>query len=430
MKNLLITSLYFLITCTNIVYAQVLSVTPLNINKGLIERGYVDINDNLVLGTEMGIFIFDDSVELQQISPLVSRVFEGKYGNIIYTNDSLNIYSWYQGNLTTITFDSLHLDIDPGSNSNQLFSAIQLNDDRLMLEYGTGTFSLVRFVDTTATITVQYHPNLSAGGGILATPNFQKIGTNQYLNRSLQSLFTNTVFDESLDQFLFISDTALNVGTCQPGNQWIYANYPLNNHYYSRTDEGVYLMNGSNIIKQQCFDQYGYSVPFSRGIGASHPISNDFYVADKTQLLRSDGDTIIRYSLGQGFDISFLSDGGLLDMDFNSVGDMYIFHRSQGIYKINTSVLSSLSKQKNIGKHKIYPNPASDRIVIEFGNHADANTTISIFNLHGKNVLNRSIDIVSGTSTLHFSESLVAGLYHYVIQLKDDIVYRGNLLIE
>lgn len=428
MKNCLL--LFFLLFILNISFSQNLVVTPININKGiLLERGYIDDNDRIVVGTEQGIFLFDDSIEIQQISPIISRVYPGRHNNIIFCNDSLDIYSWQQGIITTYTFDSLHSGIDPGSNSNNLYNATQLSDDRIMIIYGSDPYNLVRFLDINSSITVQSHPNLLGGYVFINYPNFNKIGSNKYLFRQSGAFFVNTIYDETLDQFTYVADSTLSSGSCQFGIQVVHSNYPANNSYYSRTAEGIFLMNESTIIKEQCFVDYGFSVPFSDGIGATHPISNDFFVADKDQLLRSNGDTIIRYGNGQGYNLSFASNSVFLNMDFSSNGDMYIFHRTEGIFKINTSILSKIEEDISSNDHKLFPNPAGNRVYLQLNQKVSSKGSIKIFNLSGQEELIQYFETENGISSIDFNSKIVSGFYFYNIEMENDKIYKGKILI-
>ncbi len=84
---------------------------------------------------------------------------------------------------------------------------------------------------------------------------------------------------------------------------------------------------------------------------------------------------------------------------------------------------TGIGEEKENSKLLVYPNPAQNTLTVEFNNAVSGKTEISISNLPGQVVLQKTMEATSGKQSLHFDVSnLVNGLYIIKIQ-------KGNVVI-
>ena len=95
------------------------------------------------------------------------------------------------------------------------------------------------------------------------------------------------------------------------------------------------------------------------------------------------------------------------------------------IFVMTPKVVPSILNNYSIAVHKIYPNPARNKLHIEFNEPLLNPAEINLFNLTGKQVLS---SIISGNSTIDIS-NLPSGVYVYSIN-SGDVISRGKLIKE
>lgn len=72
------------------------------------------------------------------------------------------------------------------------------------------------------------------------------------------------------------------------------------------------------------------------------------------------------------------------------------------------------------GRFRLFPNPASNQVTLDLGNAADGAYTVKAFDLSGKVLLSRELQVNSGNKRFDIAvNSLPAGLYHFIVSGKD-----------
>ena len=85
----------------------------------------------------------------------------------------------------------------------------------------------------------------------------------------------------------------------------------------------------------------------------------------------------------------------------------------------------SFSQEKSIEKLSAAPNPFSNSTIITFHSENDSKTTLTVKNILGKVVYQKSLETIKGNNSLTFLKGdLTAGIYIYTIQNKENNISK------
>ena len=85
----------------------------------------------------------------------------------------------------------------------------------------------------------------------------------------------------------------------------------------------------------------------------------------------------------------------------------------------------SFSQEKSIEKLSAAPNPFSNATIITFHSESDSKTILTVKNILGKVVYQKSVETIKGNNSLIFLKGdLTAGIYIYTIQNKENNISK------
>jgi hypothetical protein len=85
----------------------------------------------------------------------------------------------------------------------------------------------------------------------------------------------------------------------------------------------------------------------------------------------------------------------------------------------------SFSQEKSIEKLSAAPNPFSNATIITFHSESDSKTILTVKNILGKVVYQKSVETIKGNNSLTFLKGdLTAGIYIYTIQNKENNISK------
>ena len=85
----------------------------------------------------------------------------------------------------------------------------------------------------------------------------------------------------------------------------------------------------------------------------------------------------------------------------------------------------SFSQEKSIEKLSAAPNPFSNATIITFHSESDSKTILTVKNILGKVVYQKSVETIKGNNSLTFLKGdLTAGIYNYTIQNKENNISK------
>ena len=85
----------------------------------------------------------------------------------------------------------------------------------------------------------------------------------------------------------------------------------------------------------------------------------------------------------------------------------------------------SFSQEKSIEKLYAAPNPFSNATIITFHSESDSKTILTVKNILGKVVYQKSVETIKGNNSLTFLKGdLTAGIYIYTIQNKENNISK------
>jgi hypothetical protein len=99
-------------------------------------------------------------------------------------------------------------------------------------------------------------------------------------------------------------------------------------------------------------------------------------------------------------------------------------------YVIKEGNLSNKLGDEAINEYKVYPNPASSEMTVEYTNPSDNSALcLSLYDILGHKLVNWNLPASESRVTENTS-ALPAGIYFYVINSGDNILTRGKLMIQ
>jgi hypothetical protein len=134
---------------------------------------------------------------------------------------------------------------------------------------------------------------------------------------------------------------------------------------------------------------------------------------------------------GEPFVATFFSSAGFADMDGDGDEDVLVtgagpaFVNEINLY-LNNGVPSSTNFANELERLRIFPNPVIDhKVRIQFNAVVNELITLRIFNLEGKQVYQRAVQVIPGSNTLELPVSkLKTGMYQ--ISLGN---YQGRFVV-
>ena len=85
----------------------------------------------------------------------------------------------------------------------------------------------------------------------------------------------------------------------------------------------------------------------------------------------------------------------------------------------------SFSQEKSIEKLSAAPNPFSNATIITFHSESGSKTILTVKNILGKVVYQKSVETIKGNNSLTFLKGdLTAGIYIYTIQNKENNISK------
>lgn len=85
----------------------------------------------------------------------------------------------------------------------------------------------------------------------------------------------------------------------------------------------------------------------------------------------------------------------------------------------------AFSQEKTIEKLSAAPNPFSNSTIITFHSDSESKTTLTVKNILGKIVYQKSVETSKGNNSLTFLKGdLTAGIYIYTIQNKENSISK------
>ena len=85
----------------------------------------------------------------------------------------------------------------------------------------------------------------------------------------------------------------------------------------------------------------------------------------------------------------------------------------------------SFSQEKSIEKLSAAPNPFSNATIITFHSESDSKTILTVKNILGKVVYQKSLETIKGNNSLTFLKGdLTSGIYIYTIQNKENNISK------
>ncbi len=78
---------------------------------------------------------------------------------------------------------------------------------------------------------------------------------------------------------------------------------------------------------------------------------------------------------------------------------------------------------------KLYPNPSAGVLILELGNAAMRNVTLTVHDMKGQEVFSADVDMLDGKETYHFDLSYLSNGVYSVTILQDDLVQVERLMI-
>ena len=113
----------------------------------------------------------------------------------------------------------------------------------------------------------------------------------------------------------------------------------------------------------------------------------------------------------------------------NAVG---IYKNGKGLFDDEEAYLDSIMNTKSKGLVaseliKVYPNPAQDKVTIEFENVLLLDAQFELMDLSGRVILTKTLSQGSSSTTLKLPQ-IVDGLYTYKIVTQNGKAYNGKLI--
>lgn len=90
-----------------------------------------------------------------------------------------------------------------------------------------------------------------------------------------------------------------------------------------------------------------------------------------------------------------------------------------------TKTISNVKELANEINYKLYPNPFSDKALLDFPSVKEK-TTLNLYNTSGQIV--KTITNITGGQAVIYRENLSSGLYYFVLQSENKIIAKGKLI--
>lgn len=299
------------------------------------------------------------------------------------------------------------------------------------------------------------------------------------LNGSLSNNCSGTVISENLVLtaahciFLnnqFISDSVLVAPAFDNGdfqidfpNSFVKKFYLLKNYYdnFALFNDDIALMELEKPIGLQTGWQgivYSKDVDYYES-NVFHKFSYPGYKSNVDETKIYNGDTLyynyglIDYFVSRGKNLIGIKNGSLMgirgqsgsalfytnNIDFFSAGvlsfsanyshaiiSQFLFHQFKNIIENHSTFINQLNDESH--NIKIYPNPVTDKMEIEFLNPQNLVSSIAIYNIQGKIV--KKIEGINSDRFLVNREGLHSGTYFLIIQNESQISHKQKIILE
>lgn len=354
-------------------------------NHGNSPKFFIADNGNIVYyGGWDGIFLYNDSVLIQQITSSTRNAFKGRFGNVLFAEGNHSIVSWSPNGSFTYPGDSSFL-LEFTS------SLIQLPDGRIFTSNGSCDAFVI--YDSTG---ITLLPDVS---NIYACHNpVIEINPDLYL-----FAYHGFGWADTLGYFNSINNSITKVAS----SQFVGANPILSydsgpgNKIFMRYQDGLVEVENNSVIHIAYYA--------SLGINLTYPVStslvnNKYAVVDPNYFLLFENGNLTYYDSSNGWNLELL---GPSRIDASPNGSLYI-RSSSKMYKVSSALFTGIEGKKDIEELKIYPNPSKGVLFIDKQYLSD-DYKIVIQNLQGKVVFEKLLNY--SDNKLLLPEALLDGLY-------------------
>ena len=113
-------------------------------------------------------------------------------------------------------------------------------------------------------------------------------------------------------------------------------------------------------------------------------------------------------------------------------GLLVVGTHGNGIYQTNISsvgdVLALDDKQANLEKLKIYPNPTTDKVNLDFTTQKSTTATWALYNELGKKVKTGSKKLIAGNNQISINmQNIKSGIYFVSLEVDGEVITKEIL---
>ncbi len=371
---------------------------------------FIDDNDHIVLSNSSGIYIYNDSVLIQQVSNTDRPASRGRFGNILFSAGNHGITSWTPNGSYTFPGDSSYLMPFP-------VTMIQLSDGRILTENGHGDSYAI--LDSTGITVLPLSNTQSCYSAPLLeiNPDLYLFGYNGFV-----SVDTIGYYTKSTNSVTRIASSNI------VGADFIlgYDN-SIGNRIFMHYVDGIVEVENNTVLNIEYFSSHGVSIsPLHSTSGYTSLPNNKYVVMDTNYMMVYDGSSMVIFDSTQGWNVG---SGLYVKADANSSGTVYFAIRNR-MYKITAPILSSINSETQKSSFNVYPNPSNGTFEI-YSPFASGSYEISFINLHGKTIFKRLVrdhncsiqlptDLRDGIYILKAKEERGKNLFNTKLILKRD----------
>ncbi|QNL20555.1 T9SS type A sorting domain-containing protein [Hyphobacterium sp. CCMP332] len=349
---------------------------------------FIDDNDHIVLSNSSGIYIYDDSVLIQQVSNTNRPASKGRFGNILFSADNHGITSWTSNGSYTFPGDSSYFIPFP-------VTMIQLSDGRILTENGLGDSYAILDSNGITVLPLSNTQSCYSAPMLEINPDLYLFGYNGFV--SVDSL---GYYNKSTNTVTSIASSDI-VGA----NFILGYDNSIGNKIFMHYVDGIVEVENNTVLNIEYFSSHGVSIShFHSTSGFTSLPNNKYVVMDTNYLMVYDGSSLVIFDSTMGWNVG---SGLYVKADANSSGTVYFSIRNR-MYKITAPILTSIDSETKRQKFNVYPNPNNGSCEIH-SSLTSGSFEISLINLQGKTIFKRVVANLNGS--FQFPNDLRDGIY-------------------
>ncbi len=356
---------------------------------GELHNMFITDDDKLVISSDSGVFLLEDSVILQRITPNRVNAFKGRFGNVIFASGQHGIESWTPTGSYIYSGDS-------SITLRDMYKAAQLPDGRIISFKAHVIGDLILFDSSTS---------IDLNGSAYVTPSYPWI---PFIEVNPNLYFTKLTWFGQIGYFDALLDTLIEY----PDSLLVSTNYGIT-HAAKGSGEKIFMTYVGGILEVEnntvqtvaYFAPLGFSFSNARVLTSCTYMDENYVVIVDSHLIFYKNGTIQLYGSAEGYNHGNLS-GTFNASQFNSRGVLYVLE-SHNLMKITsplTSIQGDFHDQQEIN---VSPNPFTNSLHLNnLKNDTDYFYTIS--EPSGKIISEASLD---QNHRIDLDSRLAAGMY-------------------